>query len=693
MNQHSSSFRIWTLCLLIALVLGVFAVRLYQLQVVQATDLSGSQMNTYTYRTVVSAARGELIDCNGNVLVGNRASYNVIIIYNVLFSTGSVNESLRQLTNLCQLQELDIMDHLPVTMEKPYEYTKDDYSAVWNNYFSTFLNERDWDSDISAPQLISRLKDRYNIPEDWTEEEARRVISLRYELELRLITNLPTYELVQDVDTVSLAAITELGIPGVNVITSTVREYKTTYAAHILGYVGSMNSEEYEYYSQYGYEMDAKVGKDGLEKAYELELHGTDGLKETTISADGTILKEEYIKTPVAGNNVELTIDLDLQTISEDELESTILDFRENGINNTDQGKDAEGGSIVVMKVDTGEVLVCASYPTYDPSTFFENYNELLQEDYGPLYNRALQAELPPGSVFKMVTAIATIDNGIAGPGYKIEDKGVYKRFEASGYTPRCMLYTTSKGTQTHGWIDVREALAASCNYYFYEIGWMTGIEKIDAVAKALGLGEPSGVELPENTGYRANAETKKRFYTGSDAYWYDGDTIAAAIGQSLNRFTTMQLCSYTAALANQGTRYSAHFMRRVLSSDYDELIDEYEPTIASQLDISDTAYEAYVEGMKMSTYYYYGTVTAVFYNYGIDVAVKSGTAQHGSGGSDNASLVLFAPADDPEIAIAIYVEKGASGGKLGYIAKSIMDAYFSETSAVDLLPAENTPN
>lgn len=691
--NHRFSFRIGALCLLIAVMLGVFAVRLYQLQVVQAADQDTNQPNTYTYRTKITAARGEIVDRNGNVLVGNRASYNVIVVYDVLFSTGTPNESLRRLTNLCEQQGLDMVDHLPVTMEKPYEYTKDQYSSVWNTYFKEYLNERDWDSDISAPQLISRLKDRYNIPEDWTEEEARRVISVRYELELRHITNLATYELVQDVDTVSLAAITELGIPGVNVITSTVREYKTSYAAHILGYVGAMNSEEYEYYSQYDYAMDAKVGKEGLEKAYELQLHGTDGLKETTISADGTILKEKYIIEPVAGNNVELTIDLDLQAISEDELESTILDFRENGVNGTDQGKDAEGGAIVVMKVDTGEVLVCASYPTYDPSTFYEDYNELLAAEYGPLYNRALQAQLPPGSVYKMVTAIATIDNGIAGPGYKIEDKGIYLRFEASGYTPRCMLYTTSRGTETHGWIDVREALAASCNYYFYEIGWMTGIEKMDAVAKALGLGEATGVELPEKTGYRANPETKRELYEGSDGYWYDGDTIAAAIGQSINRFTPMQLCTYTAALANQGTRYEATFMRRVLSSDYDELIEQNVPTIASQLGISDTAYEAYVEGMKMSTYYYYGTVTAVFYNYDIEVAAKSGTAQHGSGGSDHASFVLFAPADDPEIAIAIYVEKGASGGKLGYIAKSILDAYFSETSSVDLVPGENVAN
>ena len=693
MNQHKFSFRVTALLLMAALMLGIFSVRLYGVQVVEGAQQESAPSGSYTYYTRVTAARGEILDRNGKVLVGNRASFNIVLIYPVLFSSEDPNGSLRSLTNLAVARGLEIVDHLPVTLEKPYEYTKDQYSSVWNGHFKTFLAAREWDSDISAPQLIRRLRERYHIPEDWTEEEARRVISVRYELELRHCTNLPNYVMLEDVDAVSLAELTELNIPGVTVEKSTVREYYTDYAAHILGRVADMNPEEYEYYKQYDYAMDAKVGKEGLEKAFELELHATDGLLETTIASDGTVLEEHYINPPIAGNNVELSIDIDLQKTAEDSLEALILDLRENGLNGSDHAKDAEGGAVVAMSVKTGEVLVSASYPTFHIATYSEDYSDLLEQDFAPLYNRAVQATYPPGSTFKMVTTIAAINEGVIKPGYKVNDLGVYRRFEDAGYLPRCMLYTTSQGAATHGSIDVMEALSVSCNYYFYEIGWMTGIEAIDATAKALGLGESTGIEIYEETGHRANPAVKDALYDGDYSVWYGGDTVSAAIGQSENRFTPMQLCSYTAALANRGTRYQATFLRRVLSSDYEELVQEHTPTVLSRLEISDDAYKAYTEGMRLAVTSNSGTSHRLFGDYEVAVCAKTGTAEHGSGGSDNASFVLYAPADDPEIAIAIYVEKGAQGGNLGKIAKAMLDVYFSEASAVDTVPAENRLN
>lgn len=693
MKQFKLSSRAVSFLLLIAVILGIFSVRLYQLQVTEAVDHSKKVQDSVTYETRITAARGEILDRDGTVLVGNRAAFNIILIREVLYSTDDPNSKLRALVNLCDRLGLEFIDHLPITRQKPYEYDFDSYNSTYNGYFKEFLYHRDWDGDISAAQFISRMRNRYNIPADWSEEEARAVISIRYELELRTFTILPSYELLNDVDTGSLASITELGIPGLAVVATTVREYYTDCAAHILGYIGDMDREQYEYYKEFGYEMDAKVGQAGLEAAFESELHATDGLKRTTIAMDGTVLHEEWVTEPKAGNNVELTIDLDLQALGEEALEATILDLRENGLNGKDLAKDAEGGALVAMDVKTGEILVCASYPTYDLSRFFEDYNITKEQPYNPFFNRALMAEYPPGSVFKMVTTIAAVDSGTIHPLFEVYDEGVYKRFETEVYTPRCMLYTSTNGRATHQSINVMEALAVSCNYYFYEVGWMTGIDKIDEVAQALGLAEPTGVELYEETGRRANPETKKRLYSNDASVWYGGDTIAAAIGQSEHRFTPLQLCSYTCALANQGIRYEATFLRRVLSADYDELIMENEPTIASQLEISDLAYETIIEGMNMSTYIYNGTSNAVFSDYDIKVCAKTGTAEHGSGGSDNGSFVLFAPADDPVIAIAIYVEKGAQGGHLGNIAKVLLDAYFSETNSIDTVPGENELN
>lgn len=684
MNQHKFSFRVGVLILLIAVMAGIFGVRLYDVQVTQASQVDHTPSGSHTYRTRVTAARGEILDRNGKVLIGNRASYNLTLIYAIVFSAENPNENLRKLTNLCNELGLEMTDHFPVTMEKPYTYTTDEYSSTWNSYFKTFLDERGWDSDISAPQLIRRLKDTYHLPADWTEDEARRVISIRYELDLRRWTSLPTYVLLNDVDSVSLAAITELNIPGVNVETSTVRQYNTTYAAHILGRIGLMNAEEYEIYKEKDYAMDAYVGKEGLERAFEDDLHGTDGLRVTTISADGTVLEEYYKTVPQAGKNIELTIDIDLQKVSEDALKAHILSLRE------DDG-DAEGGAVVVQQVKTGQILACASYPTFDPATYSQKYNELLETDFAPLYNRALQAAYPPGSTYKMVTTIASIDSGTIGRWVEIEDKGIYRRFEDVGYTPRCMLYTTAGAT--HGYVNAMEALAVSCNYYFYEVGYQTGITKIDEVAKALGLGEATGVELDESVGRRANAETKKLLYSKGYDGWYDADTVAAAIGQSENRFTPMQLACYTSALANHGTRYKATFLQRVLSSDYSELLYESTPVVASQLNISDEAYAAYTEGMRLSVTWANGTSHYYLGDYDVAVCAKTGTAEHGGNGSDNAAYVLYAPADDPQIAIAVYVEKGTPGSRLAKVARAILDAYFSTSSNVDTVPAENVAN
>lgn len=688
MNQHKFSVRVTVLLALVAVMAGVFLVQLYHVQITEGSAESAAPANSFTYYTRVTAARGEILDRNGNVLVGNRASFNLALVADVLVNSDNPNEYLRQLVHLCQERGLEYIDHFPVTMEKPYEYTTDQYDSIWVGYFKQFLQARDWDSDISAPQLVKRMRERYSIPVDWSEEDARAVVSIRYEMALRYCTVLPTYVFLEDVDSASLAAITDLNVPGLNVETSTVREYYTDHAPHILGRIGDMNPDEWEYYQDLDYEMDAKVGKDGLEKAFEEQLHGRDGLRKTVISADGTILEETYVTEPIAGNNVELTVDINLQALAESQLEAMILNLQRNGVGSKKQGMDAQAGACVVMKVNTGEVLASASYPTFSLKTFYEDYNKLNNQKVNPLVNRVTQGLYPPGSIFKMVTTIAAIDSGTITGDYEVTDEGIYRRFADANYYPRCMLYTTAGAT--HGTIDCVQALAVSCNYYFYEVGWLTGIDKIDETAKALGLGEPTGIEVYEEIGHRANPEVKDKLYTGDYSVWYGGDVVSAAIGQSENLFTPLQLCNYICTIANRGTHYQATFLKRVISADYQELLEEKQPTVLNTLNISDEAYRTYSEGMHMSTTYWAGTSYSVFNGYRMNVCAKTGTAEHGSGGSDNGSYVLYAPMENPEIAIMIYVEKGAQGGNLGNIAKAILEAYFSDDSLVDTVPLEN---
>ena len=698
--QRLIRFRIFLFLALAAALIGLFALRLYKVQAAQSdSTYIANDADSITYMTTVEASRGNILDRNGNVLISNRASYNLVIINFVLFNSKTPNESLLRVLELCDEQGIAYQSHFPVTATRPYTLTVDEQSSTWQGYYRAFLANRDYDADISAQTLMKNLMDAYRIPDDWTQEQAYRVISVRYELELRSVSGvgLENYTLATDVQAEQLAAVMELGVPGVIVEASTVREYNTTYAAHLLGSIGQMTAEEYETYKEQGYAMNALVGKDGIEKAFEEYLHGSSGRKFTTVSASGDVLNEYFAELPQPGSNVELTIDLSLQMTAEDALERVILDLRENGVGRKHEGKDAEGGAVVVQEVKTGEILACASYPTFNIATYSQDFNELKDADFDPLYNRALLAEYWPGSIYKMVTAIAAIDYGKLGEFYEVTCKGIYDYYKDQGYEPKCYVWTSS-GT-THGTINMQQALQESCNYYFYEVGRLTyyayvqetGENAMDLVARQLGLGEHTGVELVEYVGTRANAETKAALYSGTDAGWYGADVIQAAIGQSDNKFTPMQLVCYTSALANKGVRYNATFLKRVVSWDYQELIRSHEPTVASHLEMSDEAFDCISTGMQLAASK--GTAAQYLSDYPIKVACKTGTAQWGNeyGGSDHASFVLYAPADDPEIAIAVYVEKGAQGGNLANVCIPILNAYFSSSSKYETVLRENT--
>ena len=416
--ERVSRSRCIAILLLFAVVLSLFGFRMYGLQV-RDVDPDSNRDATYTTWSRVTAARGEILDRNGNVLVTNRASYNLVFNNYVIYNSDNPNESLRKLANLLQERGIAYLEHLPVTLDKPYEYTLSELSSTWQGYFKDFLNYREWDSDISAAQLMKQLRSAYRIPNDWTDREVRLVVGLRYELELRSdLTNLSAYTLLEDVSSEDLSAILELNTPGLNVESSTVREYATTYAAHILGNLGLMDAQQWETYKDQGYSMDAYVGQSGFEAAFEEYLHGTDGVKLTTVDTKGNVVAEYFQTQPQAGANVETTIDLNMQIAAETALEQVILELREEGLGQKHEGQDAEGGAVVAIDVKTGQVLACASYPTFHLATYSQDFNELREAELDPLYNRALQATYAPGSVFKMAVTIAAINQGEIFPVY-----------------------------------------------------------------------------------------------------------------------------------------------------------------------------------------------------------------------------------------------------------------------------------
>ncbi|MBQ5866704.1 MAG: hypothetical protein IIW56_08535 [Oscillospiraceae bacterium] len=685
--ERISRVRAMLLLLVFGLVLSFFVYTMYDLQIVET---GGVVDNTTTFTTItrVKAARGDILDINGNKLVGNRASYDLVLNHYVLLSASGTNAHIQNLIKTCEEQDIPYTDHFPVSAQKPFVYTLDQYNSSWQKNFQTFLVQRNIDSDITAPLLVEKLREIYEIPEELSENEARKIIGLRYEMSLRnCVPSLSNYVFMEDADDESLSIIVELNIPGLTVEPSTVREYNTTYAAHLLGHVGAMSEEQWDYYKEIpGYEMDTEVGQSGLEKAYEEYLHGTDGWREDTVAADGTLVSSRYLSEPKAGANVEISIDSTLQMVAETQLAAVINELRAQP--DTKDGHDAEGGAVVAIDVKTGQILVSASYPSYDPATYFEKYNDLLEEEHKPLINRALIMAYPPGSTYKMIPTIAALENKVISSGTEIEDKGLYTKY--AGLYLKCMIWSPAGGA-THKSINVMEALMFSCNYFYYTIGDNMDIEMMDEVAKQFGLGEPTGVELEENVGQRANPETKKAIHTGDEATWWDGDNLTAAIGQGDNRFTPLQMAVYTATLANKGVRYKATFMNRVVSADYRELLAENTPKVLSKMEMDPATVNAYIEGMKLVVNNPNGTAfSPEWYPLHVEVAGKTGTAEHVPGKSDHGAFVCFAPADDPQIAIAVYVECGGHGVTLASIARSILREYFNVGTVSDVVTYEN---
>ena len=712
--ERISRFRAMLFLMLFAFVLVLFAGRLFVLQIIE-TD--GDTDNTQVYGTVttVRAARGDILDRNGNILVGNRASYNLVFNHYVIKSNSQRNEALYRLVQKCKELNIPFDDHFPVTRTRPFEYTLTSFNTSWQNHFQLFMSDISLDSDVTAPLLVEKMRSRYKIPEGWSDEDARAVIGFLYEFDLRGITNLPTHTFLEDVSDAQLSAILELNTPGLVVEASTVREYHTKYAAHVLGYLGGMNDAQWQENKEKGYSMDALVGQTGFEQAFEEYLHGIDGTRYDEVNREGATTESYYTKDPIAGMHVETTLDIDIQQVAEDSLEKVmkrITDPEYNTEEGDKTGLDAEGAAVIVMECKTGNILACASYPTYNLATMYEDWADIMNDPLKPFFNRAFGAEYPPGSTYKMSTLISAMENystklqrNILLPGETIVDKGVFTEYE--GFYPTCLAWTS--GGYTHGEIDATLALCYSCNYFFYELGSRNNEDNPVETSKALGLGVPTGIELTEKPGALNTEEQKIKVYgTGVNARFAAGDRVLGAIGQGENRFTPLQLCVYASTLANKGTRMKATFLSRVVSSDYRTLVEQNSPQIMSQLEMAGTTIQAYWDGMRKVVTTPGGTADRYFG--GCDdmlddedgvwplkgevlVYAKTGTAEHSSGGSDHGAFVCFAHRKDetqPDVAIAIYGEKIAHGSSLAPVAEQILLTYYEKDAASEVTGFEN---
>lgn len=687
MKEKSLRLRTVAFLVAIALFFSVFLVDLFRVQIVNAGNYSTGRVALNSVNSTVRAARGEILDCNGVPLVTNEQVNTIVLNASYFPPTAEQerrNEILAALIALCEAHGVEWNDDLPLVFDVngQIQYKENADSDI------AFLKSRDvlhLNSYATAQNCFDALVETFKL-QDYDKETARKIASVCYSLKRISFSAMNPFTFADEVSTEVAAIIKENSaeFAGVDIEVTTRRSYPDgTIAPHILGVVGQLDAEEYEARStEYeearadeslaeserqtlalrAYAMNDTIGKFGIESAMEEYLRGTNGVMTTTTDADGN-KTSELTTAPIEGNAVILTIDSKLQKQTQDALAAFIQEYR-------DKESIPAVGSAVVIDVKTGGVLACATYPSYDLSTYYDNYAALAADDSSPLWNRALLSTYAPGSTMKPAIAVAGLEEGVITESTRFRCTRYYTYFTDTVF--RCTGY--------HGNIDVKEALNQSCNIFFYETGRLLGIDRMNEYCTRFGLGQKTGVEVGESTGVLASIAYRE----SHGGTWYPGDTVQAAIGQSDNLFTPIQLANYAAALAT-GTRYQAHFVKSVKSADYSETILENTGTVLNELNVSDNTLRIVHEGMHR-----YGQRMSAFRSLPVEVAAKSGTAESKAKVEGkiveglNGFMISFAPYDDPEIAVAVAIENLNSGSATATLVAQIYQAYFSGDTTLD---------
>ena len=694
MQKLYKPFRIGLIFTLLAVMMAVYILTLYRIQIVEAQSPGdGLPPVSVTRRNITTvAARGNIYDRNGILLVSGRPALNITLDWNQLASQNSPNSPARRNEIILDLiyatldAGLSYTDTLPITMGSPFEFLADMTTTQRRRLDRYIEFHRGLDPDITASELLDWMRRHYQIDYTIGINDARLIMGVRYELEIRRIDGgIPPYVFAHDVPHDFVAMIEERHKHGVHIENTFVREYHTPYAAHLLGYVGGITEALFErFVTELGYPRDAIVGRVGAELAFEEYLRGISGSKIVTTNIYGTITDIVVDQEPVPGNHVFLSIDIELQQLAE----YALRDHIETLNNHPDRSEldRITGGAVVVTDVRTGEVLASVSYPTFNLATRVEDFSDLSADPNRPLFNRATQGIYSPGSTFKMVTAFAALREGTATRWSQINCTGLYRiinsRTGEVDFTARCWILPVIGAG--HGQLNVVESLAHSCNYFFFEsMGRIPSYARYAGFAmgnasREFGLGMPTGIQIGERLGRVGDPDFKHEWYTErQDQSWFLADTALTAFGQGYNMFTPVQLATYTATIANDGVRNALTLLSRVRSADLSQVLYTHTPTV--QHVIEETEFIRYLQaGMVGASQW--GTARSMFADYNIRVASKTGTVQRTYEDVNNGLFVAYAPANNPEIAIAIVVERGGSGGAIMGIAHDIFDYYFATT-------------
>ncbi len=669
--KNKFSLRVFCIVAIFIIVCLIFTVKM--VSICLNSEPQRITTGTYVRREPIAAVRGEIYDRNGKKIVGNSYSYDLLLDYDAMAATQLLrNHDILKL--LDALNELGATDRLgkssfPFDGTYPnYKYSKEALDTDSDIYYRLLKriaeNELETESEKPKNQLtVSYLADfyeknpdkfpkeseiieyyinRYNISDDkgrllFTDNDTDRLLRQRYDMEVADFSVYNRYSVIENVDISFITYIEELSIPGTVFEINASREYiYPGYASHILGQVGNIPAESWTHYKALGYDMDDIVGLSGCESAFEEYLRGKDGVRVVVEDKNGNIIDSYVEKQATAGNDVYLTIDIELQIAAEDGLKE-----------NVEIIGDAQAGALSAIDPNSGEILALASYPTFDLATYNQDYNELIKNPANPFLNRALNGLYTPGSTFKVGMVAAGITSGAVTSSSTLRCDGIYTYYD--DYQPKCWYYPS-----IHGNVNAAYSLEVSCNCYFYELGRVMGIDIMNRYCEAYGLGEHTGIELSEKTGILAGPEYREE---NGLLGWTAGNTIAAAIGQSDNSFTPLQIANYIATVTNGGTRYSLHLLKEV--KEYGEsgkTIISTQSKIISHIDLSSDALYGARQGMKQMAQ---NDFAVSQYMSGLPVTVggKSGTAQRGPNKNDNRLFVCTAPYNDPDIVISVVIE------------------------------------
>lgn len=672
-DDRNTNLRYNLITILVYIVGIVLIVQLFNLQIVNGREYRETSNTRLSRETVIKAARGSIKDRTGNLLVTTKMGFN-IELYKTKINTTTLNKTILNTIKILENNNDKYINNLPISIE-PFKFTIDDEESQVN-----WKKENDIKEDATPEQCFYELKEKYKIEQD-NILEAYKIMVVRYEISRNGYSSIRPVTIAKDVSRESAVKLGEQSIyfPGISATNEPMVSYPSgSLASHILGYVGNITETELDGRED-TYGINDVIGKVGIQYVFEEYLRGKDGIKQLDMSVDGTITDEYITQEAVAGSDVILTIDANLQAATEKALANNIKKIASGGFS---KRSDAKAGAAVVMNVKTGEILAMTSYPDYEPELFVNGISQKKLDEYNKgdnIFNRAISGVYAPGSTFKMITAIAGLETGVITPTEKINDIGVYKK----AHEPACWIWN-SYG-MSHGWLNVTEAITHSCNYFFYEVGYRATIDNIAKYAKYYGLGEKTNVELPmEEKGIVATRDKAKE--RGDE--WQIGETLSAAIGQSYNSYTPIQMAKYISMLANGGEPIDVTIVKSINDVNGNQVSKEDITKFVNaklgltkekkeNLNIKKENIDAILKGMKGVTSEEGGTAYSTFANFNIELGGKTGSAQTDVQGKINGWFVGFAPYEEPEIAVVVLVENAGSGSYTAEVARDILQEYF----------------